>query len=120
MATILVVDDSAVSRRLLCYTLNQYGHTTTAASDGQLALWHLEQQTFDLMIADLSMPEMDGLALVRHVRAGSSHQHMPVIMLTASGEDQDRIAAQASGANDFLTKPTSSRDLIATVERLLS
>jgi two-component system chemotaxis response regulator CheY len=71
------------------------------------------------MIADLSMPEMDGLTMVRHVRAGSSHQQMPVIMLAASGEDQDRIAAQASGANDFLTKPASSRDLIATVERLL-
>lgn len=120
MATILVVDDSSVSRRLLTYALRQTGHTVLAVGDGHEALACLEQAPIDLVIADLAMPGMDGLTLLRAIRANAQLQHTRLLMLTASGQGQDRLDAQLAGADDFLTKPTSSRDLIATVDRLLS
>lgn len=119
MATILVVDDSAVSRRMLGYTLQNDGHTVVLACDGHEALALLEQQHVDLVIADLAMPGMDGLTLLARIRADQRLNKLRLIMLTASGQDQDRLDAQLAGASDFLTKPTSSRDLLATVNRLL-
>jgi two-component system chemotaxis response regulator CheY len=119
MATILIVDDSPVSRRLLSFTLERIGHTIVTANDGHEALSQLTQQPVDLIIADLVMPEMDGLTLLRHVRAGAASRTTPLIMLTASGQDQDRLEASQAGASSFLTKPTSSRELISTVDQLL-
>lgn len=119
MPTVLVVDDSPVSQRLLGYTLQRQGYTIIAAGDGLEALEMLQKNQVDLVISDLAMPEMDGLSLLRHIRADQRYRDLRLIMLTASGQDQDREAAQAAGANDFLTKPASSRDLIATVSRLL-
>lgn len=118
MATVLVVDDSPVSQRLLGYTLQRQGHTVIMASDGHEALEQLKQRLVDLVISDLAMPGIDGLTLLRHIRADEKHQKLQMIILTASGQDQDRLDAQAAGVNDFLTKPTSSRDIIATVNRL--
>lgn len=120
MATILVADDSPVSRRLISYTLQRNGHTVITVSDGQEALAQLMETTFDLVIADLSMPNVDGLTLLRALRNDERRCDLPLIMLTASGQDEDRLKAQATGANDFLTKPTSSRQLTETVSRLLA
>jgi CheY-like chemotaxis protein len=120
MATILVVDDSPVSRRLLSHALRQTGHAIVAATDGNEALTRLAEAPIDLVIADLAMPEMDGLTLLHHIRAADALHNVRVMMLTASGQEQDRLAAEAAGANGFLTKPASSRDLIAAVDRLLS
>jgi CheY-like chemotaxis protein len=65
------------------------------------------------------MPEVDGLALLRKLRATERYRGLPLVMLTASGQDQDRLVAQAAGANDFLTKPASSHELLDTVNRLV-
>jgi CheY-like chemotaxis protein len=65
------------------------------------------------------MPEMDGLELLRRIRANEQFKHLPIIMVTASGQDQDRLTARAEGANAFLTKPTGSRELIETVNQVL-
>lgn len=119
-ATILVVDDSPVSRRLLSYALRSTGHTVVTASDGAEALSMLREAPADLVIADLAMPSMDGLTLLRSIRGAERLREVRVMMLTASGQDQDRLAAEAAGVNSFLTKPISSRDLIAVVERLLA
>lgn len=119
MTTILVVDDSPVSRRLIDYTLTRNAYTVLTAADGYEALNLMENQPVDLVIADLAMPEMDGLELLRRIRTNPDYAAIGLIMLTASGQDQDRVDAQAAGANDFLTKPTSSRDLIATVRRFV-
>jgi two-component system, chemotaxis family, chemotaxis protein CheY len=117
MATILVVDDSPVSRRLLGYTLERGGYTVITADHGGQALERLGETPVDLVIADLAMPEVDGLTLLRQLRADRRYHDLPLVMLTASGQDQDRLTAQAAGANDFLTKPASSRELIETVSR---
>jgi len=119
MATILVVDDNPIIQRMLSYTLRKDSHTVLTAANGLEALEHLAQSTIGLMIADLAMPEMDGLELLKHVRADRQLETLPVIMLTASGLDQDRLAAREEGVNDFLTKPASSRELIETVNRVL-
>lgn len=120
MATILVVDDSAVSRHLIGYTLKREGHTVLVASDGRQALDLLADPAVNLVIADLLMPEMSGIELLNTIHSREYARQVQLLMLTASGQNQDRLDAQAAGADDFLTKPTSSRDLIAAVERLLS
>lgn len=119
MATILIVDDSPVSQRLLGYTLRRCGHAVITAGQGREAMDRLAETQVDLIIADLAMPEVDGLTLLRQVRADDRYQNLPLVILTASGQDQDRLKAQAAGASDFLTKPTSSRELIDTVTRLI-
>lgn len=119
MATILVVDDDNIGQRMLGYTLQKNGHQVVSAFNGLLALDRLAEQTFDLVITDLAMPEMDGPTLLRHIRSDTRFANIPVIMLTASGHDQDRISARAAGVSDFLTKPASSRELMETVTRVL-
>ena len=120
MHTILVVDDSPVSRRILSHTLQHNGYTVLSATNGLEALSLIQERDVDLVIADLAMPEMDGLTLLRHLRADNRFCDLRIIMLTASGQETDRLEAEASGVQDFLTKPTSSRDLLATVSTILN
>lgn len=119
MRTILVVEDSSTNRRILSYTLQQAGYAVVLAHDGQEALAMLPSTTCDLIISDIAMPEMDGLELLKQVRADRIRQGLPFVMLTASGQDDDRMQARAAGASEFLTKPVSSQELIATVRRYL-
>jgi len=120
MATILVVDDSPVLQRVLGFTLKREGHTLVAALDGFEALERLAQVKVDLAIIDLAMPEMDGLTLLRRLRADERYRGLPILMLTASGQDQDRFTAEAEGVDAFLTKPASSRELVDVTNRLLA
>ncbi|NJK82225.1 MAG: response regulator [Chloroflexaceae bacterium] len=120
MATILLVEDNPIIQRMYSYMLRKKGHTVVIAENGALALRLMEDTPFDLVIADLAMPEMDGLELIGHVRADTRYKGLPIIMLTASGQEEDRERAQAAGANDFLTKPSSSHEFIAAVHRQLA
>ena len=120
MATILIVEDYPVTQRVLSLTLKNNGHNAVIAGNGVEALERLQETTVDLALVDIAMPEMDGLELLRHLRADSRYQSLPVIMLTASGQDDDRAAALSVGANGFLTKPASSRELIEAVTRFIS
>ncbi len=117
MATILIVDDSPTVRRVLGFTLRQNGHTVLSATNGQEALDLLLGTAVDLVIADVSMPEMDGIALLRRLRTDERTRDLPVVMLTASGQSHDRILAEEAGANGFLTKPASSLELRTTVNQ---
>lgn len=117
MATILVVEDYLVAQRMYSHMLRKKGYTVVVANNGLVALERLAEQQVDLVVADLSMPEMDGVALLQHLRADERYRHLPVIMLTASGQEQDRVRAEAEGANDFLTKPTSSQEFIETIKK---
>lgn len=119
MATILIVDDSPTVRRMLGLTLTRHRHAILAAVNGQDALNKLAETAVDLIIADVSMPQVDGITLLRQLRADARYCHLPVIMLTASGQNADRLIAEQSGANGFLTKPTSSLELIATVNQFI-
>ncbi len=118
MAIVLVVDDSPILQRITAYTLNRAGYTVVGALGGAEALSYLTENPVDLIIVDLSMPQMDGLTLVHALRAAERTRRLPIIMLTASGQEQDRVKAQAEGVNAFLTKPTSSQELVDAVSRL--
>jgi len=120
MATILVVDDYSTSQRLLGFILRQNDHTVVTAIHGLGALEQLAERSIDLVITDLSMPEMDGMTLLQELRANPRFQNLPVIILTGSAYAQDNTRAKAAGATLFLTKPVESEELIAMVNRLLT
>lgn len=120
MATILVVDDDPVAQRVLSAQLRKAGHATVAARSGEDALEQLTDVACDLAILDIGLPEMDGLTLLRILRADAHHRSIPIIMLTASGQGDDPARAEAAGANAFLLKPASSEELIEAVNRVLS
>jgi two-component system, chemotaxis family, chemotaxis protein CheY len=120
MSTILVVDDYSTSQRLLGFILRQNDHTVVTAVHGVGALEKLAEKTIDLVITDLSMPEMDGMTLLQELRATPRFRNLPVIILTGSAYAQDNMRAKAAGATLFLTKPVESEELIAAVNRLLA
>lgn len=119
IASILVVDDYVVTQRVLSTQLRKGGYEVTTAGSGSEALFCLTERTFDLAIIDLAMPEMDGIMLLEKLRQERNEARLPVIMLTASALDEDRIRAQAAGVTDFLTKPVSSWELLAVVYAVL-
>lgn len=120
MATILVVDDYSTSQRLLGFILRQSDHTVVTAANGLSALEKLAERSIDLVITDLSMPEMDGMTLLQELRANLQFQKLPVIILTGSAYAQDNTRAKAAGATSFLTKPVESEEMLAMVTRLLA
>jgi CheY-like chemotaxis protein len=120
MATVLIVDDYAPNHRLMSFVLEQHGYAVVAAFDGQQALDRLEYASVDLVLTDLTMPKIDGLALTRALRADLRFANMPIIIVTASTREQDQVRASGIGADAFLTKPVDSEDLIHEVSRLLA
>jgi CheY-like chemotaxis protein len=119
-ALILVVDDYVVIQRMLSTLLRNGGYDVVTAGSGQEALTQLNQRRFDLAIIDVTMPDMDGITLLEKVRMEQGNTTLPVIMLTASALDEDRIRSQAAGANNFLTKPVSSREMLDVVHGQLA
>ncbi len=120
MANILVVEDTTTTQRLLEFILQVGGHTVTSAFNGVEALDKLARGMYDLLIVDVAMPMMDGLTLLRELRANTHYTNLPIIMLTASAEDRLKTEALADGANIFLTKPISSTELSEVVNSLLN
>ena len=113
---ILVVDDDAEIRNLLGDYLRRNGYRASAAADGKAMRTALARGKVDLVVLDLMLPGDDGLTLCRELRAGSD---MPVIMLTARGEETDRIVGLEMGADDYLAKPFSPRELLARIKSVL-
>jgi two-component system OmpR family response regulator len=114
---ILIVDDDAEIRSLLSQYLTKNGLRATAVADGR-AMWQaLDAGRIDLIVLDLMLPGEDGLTLCRNLRAKSSD--IPVIMLTARGEETDRIVGLEMGADDYLAKPFSARELLARIKAIL-
>src|SRR3972149_2229080 len=116
MATVLVVDDEPIVREVVVRYLVREGHQTLEAADGNAARGAIEQNDPSLVVLDLMLPGMDGLELCRWIR---SRSELPVIMLTARGEEADRIVGLELGADDYVTKPFSPRELVARVKSVL-
>ena len=116
VATVLVVDDEPIVREVVVRYLERDGHTTLEADNGARARELLEQQTPDLVVLDVMLPGIDGLELCRWIR---SRSELPVILLTARGEEADRIVGLELGADDYVTKPFSPRELVARVRAVL-
>ncbi len=115
--TILVVDDSATVRKLVIYSLGPNKYNCIEASDGMEALEKMAQNPVDLIIADLNMPKMNGLELVRTVR--KENKEIPVIMLTTQSDQESKKKGLAAGANVYLIKPAPVHLLLYKVKSLL-
>ncbi len=116
MTTVLVVDDEPIVRDVVVRYLGRLGYETLEAGDGEQARVLLEQSTPDLVVLDVMLPGMDGLELCRWIRGRSA---VPVILLTARGDEADRIVGLDLGADDYVTKPFSPRELTSRVRAVL-
>ena len=118
MAKILIVDDEPRIRELIREHLQYAGYTCEEAADGSAALAQVTSSSYDLVILDLMMPFMDGMTCLREMR--SRHINTPVIILTARGEEYDKLAGLEGGADDYVVKPFSPRELVARVKAVLN
>lgn len=116
---ILVVDDEQDIIELLSYNLSREGFEVTTATDGEEALKKIRAKSFNLVILDLMMPGIQGMELCRILRNDPKTKDLPIIMLTAKTEEVDRILGLEMGADDYITKPFSPRELIARIKAVL-
>lgn len=117
---ILIVDDEAPIRTMLAFSLNRADMRVSVAHDGDAALKMLENDNRpDLILVDWMMPGLDGLQLTRRVRQNPRLREIPIIMLTARGNERDRTLGLDSGADDYVVKPFSNRELVSRVRAVL-
>jgi len=113
---VLIVDDDPRLRDLLRIALERAGFDTLTAADGRTALMHAAREAPDLIVLDVGLPEKDGFEVCRQIRAGSE---VPILFLTARDDEIDRILGLELGADDYVTKPFSPRELVARVRAIL-
>ncbi len=119
MARILVVEDEADIRQILAYNLGQAGHEVLSADRGAAALTLLQKERPELVLLDLMLPDISGLEICRRLKSDPSLREIPVIMLTARTEEIDRVVGFELGADDYVVKPFSVRELILRVQAVL-
>ena len=118
-AKIIVVEDELPLSELLKYNLEADGYDVVHAADGEEAALLLAEQSFDLAILDWMIPKVSGIELCRRLRNRSETQNLPIILLTARGEESDRVRGLTTGADDYVTKPFSVQELMARIKALL-
>ena len=116
---VLIVEDDADIRELIRYNLAQEGFVVEEAADGAQALERVRRRVPDLMVLDLMLPGMPGLEVCRQMRAGRDTAHLPILIVTAKGTEVDKILGLEMGADDYVVKPFSPRELVARVKALL-
>ena len=118
MERVLIVDDDPDIQRLVTYNLSQAGFHVTTASSGRTALETVQEHPPDLIILDIMMPDIDGMEVCRTLRQRESSRRIPIIMLTARGEEIDRVVGFELGADDYVMKPFSPRELVLRVKSI--
>jgi len=119
MSQIVVVEDEPAIAELISINLRHAGHAVTIAVTAEAARQHIDAMLPDLVVLDWMLPGQSGLALARHWRASARTRELPIIMLTARGEEIDKVAGLDAGADDYLTKPFSTRELMARIRAVL-
>jgi two-component system phosphate regulon response regulator PhoB len=119
VAAILIVDDERDLVSLLEFNLRQEGFETLLAASGQEALQQLRRRVPDLILLDLMLPDVSGTEICRTVKSDPRTRHVPVVMLTAKGEEVDKVVGFELGADDYVTKPFSVRELVLRVRAVL-
>ena len=118
---VLVVEDSPTMRQLIVFALKRIrGFQIVEANDGVDGLKKLSAQKFDLIVTDINMPIMDGLKLVSMVRNDPNYKETPIIVITTEGATEDRERALALGANEYITKPIQTIQILDTVKKLMN
>ncbi len=116
---ILIVDDSPSVRQVQSFVLSGAGYEVIEATDGQDALAKLAGGPVNLVLTDLNMPNLDGLGLVRAMRAGAATRLVPIVMITTESEDRKKQEGKAAGATGWIVKPFTPDQLLAVVRRVL-
>lgn len=120
MVKILAVDDSASMRQMVTYTLKQSGYEVTEAVDGKDALAKAKGGAFDLVITDVNMPNMDGITLVKELRALPAFKFKPILLLTTESAPEKKQEGKKAGATGWLVKPFDPDQLINTIKKVVS
>jgi DNA-binding response OmpR family regulator len=115
---ILIADDDLLFRTLVSEVLTDAGYEVSAHENGQLAWDALQAEGADLAVLDVNMPEMDGVTLLRHIRADERFSRLPVLMLTIRSMVEDQVDSYDQGADDYLTKPFANEVLVARIKAL--
>ncbi len=118
-ANILVVEDEPAIQELIAANLSRAGHTVLRSADAETAQRIVHEALPDLILLDWMLPGMSGMDFARRLRADARTKDIPVIMLTARGEERDKVAALENGADDYVTKPFSPRELLARIKAVL-
>jgi two-component system OmpR family response regulator len=116
MANVLVVDDDAHIREVVRFALEKAGYGVVECADGRAAIAAVDEERIDLVVLDIVMPELDGLDVCRHLRTRGT---MPILFLSSRDDEVDRVLGLEIGADDYVTKPFSPRELVARVKALL-
>lgn len=119
MKTIMTVDDSSSIRQMVNFTLKNAGYNVLEASDGQDALDKVKNQSVDMMFIDLNMPRMDGITLIKNVRANPKYKFIPLIMLTTESQDNKKTEGKAAGATGWIVKPFKPEQLLTVIKKVL-
>ncbi len=119
MTTILIVEDEAALVTILKYNLEKSGFQTQSVMDGKKALDTVRQTPPDLILLDWMLPHVSGVDICKTIRQDHALRHIPIIMLTARGDENDKVSALSIGADDYMTKPFSVPELIARIRALL-
>ncbi len=116
--TVLTVDDSRTIREMVGFTLKSAGYDVIEAHDGQHALTVISGTKVDLVIADVNMPNMDGLTLIRRLRANPSYRTLPILMLTTEADEKKKAEGRSAGATGWIVKPFNPQKLISVVQKV--
>ena len=117
--TIMTVDDSTSVRQMVSFTLEDAGYTVVEAEDGEKALEKADSQSVDLVLADLNMPNMDGITLIKNLRAKPAYKFTPLIMLTTESQADKKKEGKAAGATGWIVKPFKPDQLLGVVKKVL-
>lgn len=117
--TILTVDDSASARQVIALTLEEAGFKVLQAADGEEALNILAEQKAHAIITDLNMPKIDGIELIKKLRAMPDYKFTPIIMLTTESQEEKKMQGKAAGATGWIVKPFKPEQLIAVINKVL-
>ena len=120
MSTVLTVDDSASMREMVTFTLRSAGFDVEEAEDGVQALEKAKGASFNLVLADVNMPNMDGITLIKNLRGLPDYKYTPMLMLTTESTADRKAEGKAAGATGWLVKPFDPDQLVATIKRVLS
>ncbi len=115
---VLVVDDSEAIRRSVSFILEQEGYSVVLASDGNEGVAQLSEGPFDLILTDVNMPNMDGIELIRQVRADEQHAFTPIVVLTTESQDKKMQEGKDAGATGWIVKPFDAEKLLGVVKKL--
>jgi len=115
---VMTVDDSRTMRDMVTFTLKSAGYDVVEAADGQQAMTAIAANKVDLVITDLNMPVMDGLTLIRKLRAIPAHRTLPILMLTTEADDKKKAEGRAAGATGWIVKPFNPEKLVSVVQKV--